>query len=123
MYDSIVAGRVGRPQSKGGRDMAIDPITGMMDGVGRVGDAGRAAGRPEAANGDEFKQFLLDNLNKVNTMQQDAGKAVTDMVMGKEQDITKVMTAMEKASVAFDTLMAVRNKLVESYQEIMRMRV
>lgn len=102
--------------------MAIDPTTGRLEGLGRVGDT-RTPQYTEPANGEEFKKYLLDNLNKVNTMQQDAGKMVTDMVMGKEQDITKVMTAMEKASVAFDTLMAVRNKLVDSYQEILRMRV
>ena len=102
--------------------MALDPTTGRLEGIGRLGET-RAPQSTDAANGDEFKKYLLDNLNKVNTMQQDAGKMVTDMVMGNEQDITKVMTAMEKASVAFDTLMAVRNKLVESYQEILRMRV
>ncbi len=102
--------------------MPIDPITGRLEGVGRAAES-RAPQHADQANGEDFKKYLLDNLNKVNTMQQDAGKMVTDMVMGKEQDITKVMTAMEKASVAFDTLMAVRNKLVESYQEIMRMRV
>ncbi|MDR1520811.1 MAG: flagellar hook-basal body complex protein FliE [Planctomycetota bacterium] len=102
--------------------MPIDPLTGRLEGINRGGD-NRPPAHAEPATGTEFKKFLLDNLNKVNTMQQDAGQMVTDMVMGKEQDITKVMTAMEKASVAFDTLMAVRNKLVESYQEILRMRV
>ena len=102
--------------------MPIDPITGKLEGIGGAG-ASRAPQHVQPADGAEFKQYLLDNLNKVNTMQQDAGKMVTQMVMGEEQDITKVMTAMEKASVAFDTLMAVRNKLVESYQEILRMRV
>lgn len=102
--------------------MPIDPITGRLEGLGRAPET-KAPQHTEPSTGAEFKQFLLENLNKVNTMQQDAGKMVTDMVMGKEQDITKVMTAMEKASVAFDTLMAVRNKLVDSYQEILRMRV
>jgi flagellar hook-basal body complex protein FliE len=102
--------------------MPIDPMTGRREGIGRAAE-GRDPQHTDQADGDDFKKYLLDNLNKVNTMQQDAGKMVTDMVMGREQDITKVMTAMEKASVAFDTLMAVRNKLVESYQEIMRMRV
>lgn len=102
--------------------MAIDPITGRLEGLGQSQES-KAPQHTEPSSGTEFKQFLLENLNKVNTMQQDAGKMVTDLVMGKEQDITKVMTAVEKASVAFDTLMAVRNKLVESYQEIMRMRI
>ncbi len=102
--------------------MPINPITGRLEGLGLAPET-KAPQHAEPSTGAEFKQFLLENLNKVNMMQQDAGKMVTDMVMGKEQDITKVMTAMEKASVAFDTLMAVRNKLVDSYQEILRMRV
>ncbi len=77
----------------------------------------------EPVDGKEFKQFLLDNLNKVNEMQQEADTAVNDLVTGKETDITRVMGAVEKADVAFQTLMAVRNKLVESYQEVLRMRV
>lgn len=103
--------------------MPLNPITGRLEGLGRFDEGGATSPVAEPANGNEFKKYLLDNLNKVNTMQQDAGKMVTDMVMGSEQDITKVMTAVEKASVAFDTLMSVRNKLMESYQEILRMRV
>ncbi|MDR3211233.1 MAG: flagellar hook-basal body complex protein FliE [Planctomycetota bacterium] len=79
--------------------------------------------RRESASGTEFKQFLLDNLNKLNSMQEDAGKMVSDLVTGNEQDIGKVVTAVEKASVAFDTLLAVRNKLVDSYQDILRLRL
>ena len=94
-----------------------------IQAVGQRIDDANPARRETPVDGAEFKKFLLDNLNKVNEMQRDAGQAVTDLVTGKEEDITKVMTAVEKASVAFDTLMAVRNKLVESYQEIMRMRV
>ena len=103
--------------------MDFDPVNNRLENLGRLGDQSRTTGATDPSTGAEFKQFLLENLNKVNTMQQDAGKMVTDLVMGEEQDITKVMTAMEKASVAFQTLMAVRNKLVESYQEILRMRV
>ena len=101
--------------------MAIDPITGKLEAIGR--NDVKPPQHTDPADGGEFKKFLLDNLNKVNTMQADAGKIVTDLVMGNEQDITKVMTAVEKADVAFQTLMAVRNKLVESYQEILRMRI
>ncbi len=103
--------------------MPIDPITGRLEGIGGTGQSHKAAQPNQPNDGEDFKKYLLDNLNKVNTMQQDAGKLVTDMAMGKEQDITKVMTAVEKAGVAFDTLMSVRNKLVESYQEVLRMRL
>ena len=75
------------------------------------------------ATGQDFKKFLIDNLERVNSMQADADKAVYDMRTGKETDINRVMGAIEKADVAFQTLKAVRDKLVESYQEILRMRI
>lgn len=108
--------------------MALDPIQpgGGMPEVRRIAEQampGGAAGQAGPASGKEFKQFLLENLSKVNEMQHDADQAVERLALGKETDLTKVMGAVEKADVAFQTLMSVRNKLVESYQEILRMRV
>lgn len=103
--------------------MAIEPI--LPDGLQGPARAGESQ-RPQAdrpADGADFKKYLLDNLNKVNEMQVDADKAVENLLTGKETDITKVMGAVEKADVAFQTLMAVRNKLVESYQEVLRIRL
>jgi len=103
--------------------MAIEPILpGGIQGVGPSGEIGRGV-EQKPVDGADFKKFLMDNLNKVNEMQVDADKAVENLLTGKETDITKVMGAVEKADVAFQTLMAVRNKLVESYQEILRMRI
>lgn len=102
--------------------MALDPLQpGSIQRTDAVGGAGNAS--KATATGADFKKFLIDNLDKVNEMQQDADQAVTDLQLGKETDINKVMTAVEKADVAFQTLMSVRNKLVESYQEILRMRL
>ena len=103
--------------------MAIDPMS--PGGVGPVkpgGEGSRTQGNTPA-DGPDFKAFLRDNLERVNQMQLDADQAVEGLLTGKETDITKVMGAVEKADVAFQTLMAVRNKLVESYQEILRMRI
>jgi flagellar hook-basal body complex protein FliE len=103
--------------------MALDPVNiGTIGGAGATGDS-RKLGATDTANGADFKKFLLDNLNKVNEMQQDADRAVEGLMTGSETDITKVMGAVEKADVAFQTLMAVRNKLVDSYQEILRMKI
>lgn len=104
--------------------MAINPTDpgGGIPQISRLGNAGKNTVTGNAAAGN-FKKFLLDNLNKVNEMQVDADQAVENLVTGKETDITKVMGAVEKADVAFQTLMAVRNKLVESYQEMLRMRL
>lgn len=104
--------------------MAIDPIQpGGMSEIRRIAEQATPATQAAPASGKEFKDFLLENLNKVNEMQHDADQAVERLALGKETDLTKVMGAVEKADVAFQTLMSVRNKLVESYQEILRMRV
>ncbi|MFH1022448.1 MAG: flagellar hook-basal body complex protein FliE [Planctomycetota bacterium] len=70
-----------------------------------------------------FKNFLTDQIRKVNDLQQEADQAVKGAFTGQTQDVTEVLGAVKKAEVAFDLLMEVRNKVVDAYQEIMRMRV
>lgn len=103
--------------------MPTNPILpGGPDQVGGGMQSGGSA-RNQPADGADFKTFLRENLDKVNQMQAEADTAVEGLLTGQETDITKVMGAVEKADVAFQTLMAVRNKLVESYQDVLRMRI
>ena len=102
--------------------MSLDPTNVRMDPLQPSGGR-RMADPMTSVAGSEFKKMLLDNINQVNAMQQDAGQLVTDLVTGREQDVTKVMAAVEKADLAFQTLKAVRDKIVDAYQEIMRMRI
>jgi flagellar hook-basal body complex protein FliE len=51
-------------------------------------------------------------------LQQDASQAVEDLATGKTENVTGVMTAMEKSDLAFKTLLAIRSKLMEAYEEI-----
>lgn len=80
---------------------------------------------PKAPEKDEggFGQMLKDSLEKVNSMQKDAEKASMDLASGKSQDIHNTMIAVEKADVAFQLLMQVRNKIIAAYEEIHRMQV
>ena len=97
---------------------------GPLNGLGGTGGVkSGSSGNVQTADGAEFRDFLLNNLEKVNQMQSEANTAVEDLVTGNETDITKVMSAVEKADVAFQTLMAVRGKLVDSYKEIMQIRL
>ena len=61
--------------------------------------------------------------DEVNTEHLKAEKMVTEMVAGKNKDISGTMIAMEKADVSLRLLMAVRNKLVSAYEEMMRMQI
>ena len=70
-----------------------------------------------------FKNVLLDSMQQVNTMQQDANQAVENLFTGGQADPAQVLTAVQKADMAFRMMMQVRNKVVQAYQEIKDIRV
>lgn len=70
-----------------------------------------------------FGETLVESLEKVNNLQLEADKAIEDLATGKSQSIHEAMLALSKADIAFRLTMQVRNKIVEAYQEIMRMPV
>ena len=84
--------------------------------VGSVG--GGAAGKTAAPAGASFADVLKDSIGEVARLQQDASRAVQDLATGKTEDVTGVMTAMEKSDLAFKTLLAIRAKLMDAYEEI-----
>jgi flagellar hook-basal body complex protein FliE len=65
-----------------------------------------------------FKNVLLDSLKQVNSMQQEANRAVENLMTGGSSNPAEVLTAVQKADVAFRMMMQVRNKVVQAYQEI-----
>jgi len=85
-----------------------------------AGIKGKAAG---AQQGPSFKSVLMDNLNAVNELQQDAGKAAEDYITGNRDDIEGVIAATKDAETAFKMLQAMRNKVMDAYSEIKQMRV
>ncbi|MFC0118886.1 flagellar hook-basal body complex protein FliE [Pseudoalteromonas xiamenensis] len=77
---------------------------------------------PSSTN--QFGDLLADAINTVNGLQKEAKSKVTAMEMGdRSVSLAEVMIASQKASVAFEATVQVRNKLVESYKEIMSMPV
>ena len=70
-----------------------------------------------------FGQMLKSTLSEVNHLQHNADDAVQKLATGQNKDIHNTMIAMEKAGVAFQLTMQVRNKMLEAYQEVMRMQV
>lgn len=70
-----------------------------------------------------FKDFLLQSIHKVNSMQQQADSAVESMFTGGDATAADVLTAVQKADLAFRMMMQVRNKLVQVYQEVRDIRI
>ena len=102
----------------------VNAITGPggMEQLGRVADT-PAAGGTQATGGKNFQQILLDSLDEVNRLQQEADTGVQALYRGETDNVAEVFTAVNKAGIAFDLLMEMRNKLLEAYQEINQIRI
>lgn len=72
---------------------------------------------------ESFQNSLQDAIQKVNDLQVKADKASQDLATGRTDNIADVMIAAEKADIALRLMMQVRNKMIEGYQEIMKMQV
>ncbi len=72
---------------------------------------------------NRLENLLVESLENVNDLQLTADKTVVDLATGKTRPIHETMLALSKADIAFCLTMQVRNKVIEVYQEIMRMPV
>jgi flagellar hook-basal body complex protein FliE len=99
--------------------MRTTPTTGPMGPGGGSSPASRTPG----VDGPTFKDVLLENLNKVNQLQADATTAIEDLQTGRRTDLETVLGATAKADTAFRMLLAVRNKMMDAYEEIKAIRV
>lgn len=70
-----------------------------------------------------FSNLLGDFARDVSDKQAAAGNAVNGLLGGQDVSLHQAMIAMEEASVSFQLMVEVRNKLLESYQELMRMQI
>jgi flagellar hook-basal body complex protein FliE len=77
----------------------------------------------QGASPSSFAGALEKMVNEVNQKQVAAGQAVHDLQSGQNVSLHQTMIAMEEASVSFQLMVEVRNKVLESYQELMRMQV
>jgi flagellar hook-basal body complex protein FliE len=74
--------------------------------------------------GADFSQQLMDVLKEVNDSQNKAAETGADFMTGRRSvDYHDLMIAMERASTAMNLTVAVRNKLLDAYQEISRIQV
>ena len=85
--------------------------------------AGPPASPPGGADAASFKDFLLNSIHEVNSMQQQADRAVEALVTGGDVNPVEVLTAVQKADVAFRLMIQVRNKIVQAYDEVRNSRV
>jgi flagellar hook-basal body complex protein FliE len=72
--------------------------------------------------GGGFGATLKNAINEVNDLSDNSDQKVTELMQGDRQDVHNVMIAVEKADVAFQLMMQVRNKIVNAYQEVSKLQ-
>ncbi len=77
----------------------------------------------KAVAGKDFKEYLLESLERVNRLQTEADEGVQKLLTGQTDNVAEVLSATRKAGIAFDLLMEIRNKLMDAYTELRQMRV
>jgi flagellar hook-basal body complex protein FliE len=96
----------------------INANLNITPGVGGALPTPSTGSSASPAGGTSFADVLKNSIDEVNRMEQDASKAVEDLATGKSENVTGVMTALAKSDLAFNTLLTIRAKLMDAYDEI-----
>lgn len=75
-----------------------------------------------SAGKEPFSDLLKDAVGQVNRLEDQAQVAITGLMTGTGVDVHQAMIASEKVSMAFEMVLAVRNKAIQSYQSVMSMQ-
>jgi len=100
-------------------------ISSQLPGLGTLPNAAAEAARSTTAGGrgeDSFLKTLHGALDQVDQMQGSAQDKVNGLLSGNGQDVHSAMIAVQQASLSFELMMQVRNKVVNAYTEISRLQ-
>ncbi|HEU5123976.1 MAG TPA: flagellar hook-basal body complex protein FliE [Verrucomicrobiae bacterium] len=103
------------------RDAVEAARTSGIDGVPGIGQTPEVL--PGQSAGNSFGDLLGKMVQEVNASQNHAAETVSALQSGGNASLHQAVIAMEEASVSFQLMVEVRNKLLESYQELMRMQM
>lgn len=76
-----------------------------------------------SGGGKSFADTLKESIGEVNRLQKDADVKMQKLATGESKNIPEVMIATEKADIALRLMVQVRNKVINAYNEIMKMQV
>ncbi|MDH5774271.1 MAG: flagellar hook-basal body complex protein FliE [Nitrospirota bacterium] len=96
----------------------------MIKGIEGISEPfGSSPVKKTALGGQGFSDVLKNAVESVNAMQHEAGRLEDAVAKGENVNIHQAVIAGEKAGLSFRLLMQVRNKMIDAYQEVMRMQV
>jgi flagellar hook-basal body complex protein FliE len=103
----------------------IEQMLGLLRSTAAeaAGGAAKPAETP-AAGGVDFAQALKNSIDQVNSAQKQASQMAENLAAGNsDQNLHEVMIALQTASISFQEMVQVRNRLVSAYQDVMNMQV
>lgn len=84
-----------------------------------------SSGMPKVGGPDDqkadFANVVKNYISNVDSLQQSSNMSIKDLLSGKNEDITSVVSEVAKADISFKLLVGVRNKLIEAYKQTMNM--
>jgi flagellar hook-basal body complex protein FliE len=86
-------------------------------------EVGKVKNETQETPKTSFGDVLKDSIKKVGEIEKEADQEVQKLATMESGDIVNTMMAIEKADMSFQMMMQVRNKIIDAYQEIMRMQV
>ena len=104
-------------------DVAMPGAMPRLPGVDGVTEGIPGSLSTERPSSDAFGSLLNKLVQDVNAKQVDAHNAVASLQSGGNVSLHQAVIAMEEANISFQLMVEVRNKLLEAYQELMRMQV
>lgn len=79
--------------------------------------------KPQSKSTVDFKDQLMTAIKEIDGLQKETDLLTNKLVLGEIDDVSKVTIAQEKAALSMQLAMSVRNKVIDAYQEVMRMQV
>jgi flagellar hook-basal body complex protein FliE len=112
-----------------GAQVAVIPPTVPVGTIAPAPDAGALAAmsdllaNPAVANGEGVFDRLVSSLGDLDARMRTNARAATELALGQSENLHQVLVDAERTRLQFDLAMSMRNRVLEAYQEIMRMQV
>ncbi len=100
-----------------------EAMIGQLNPTLQLPEIRRPLGSDRDSGGPDFGTILKDAISTVNQVQKESNQEIEKLMTGESQDLHATLIAVQRADLSFQMMMQVRNKIVQAYQEIMRMTV
>ncbi|HEY8422702.1 MAG TPA: flagellar hook-basal body complex protein FliE [Thermoclostridium sp.] len=99
--------------------MSVTGISSVIDNISFQSTLNKGSEQEKIS----FKDVLMNEIYKVSELEKTADAITSDFISGKTDNIHSVIIAAEKASITLQLMVEIRDKVLEAYNEIMRMQV